>query len=582
MTAMDDARPMPDAPPPPDEPPRPHKRRRLLRWPTRILAIVGIVAIVVLLVQLFVLRPVVRIIVHRALTDLGFQNVSFDVRRVSFVHMEIEDFRLDGEGVNRIGGLSADYTLRTLFDGRIKALRVERAEVRIAINRDGSVDLGPLDLSTSDSSKKESQPASDGRLPFDRLELVDSMLRVNWEDRRIELPVRGTVWDLGGQKSSIELLARIHDKPLRIEGTIEQLGRKMELSAEGENWRIADVLATIPARLTSELPELSGTVNVEASYRTDGNESVASARVRAVLAAPATRPTDRTTISGLLRSEASVRMSGGRIEPLVTLSARELNVANAEYGYDIRGIAGSITLNSFSPLTSPAAQRLDVAEAEVGQLKLRGGVLIFGMESATSYRIDRLEASYAGGRLAATPFLVDVTRPVVETVVSAQNVDLEQMLETFAEKKVTGSGRVSGQVPVRLVWHAEKQHGREVINWGEPRLVLGEGVFRAEAGGHLSLADPEATLGDYLERDPRYGRGGQMESVKKDLMASLKDLKYSTLRLQFVERGGDLVPSVRIAGKGQGPRGREIDLTINLHGFEGLLKRSLSIRKVFG
>src|SRR5687768_10697494 len=95
----------------------PNRARRVLRWPTRILAIVGIVAIVLLFVQLFVLPYAVSVIVRRALTDFGFRNVSFDVRRVSFVHMEIANFRLDGEGVNRIGDLSADYTLATLFDG---------------------------------------------------------------------------------------------------------------------------------------------------------------------------------------------------------------------------------------------------------------------------------------------------------------------------------------------------------------------------------------------------------------------------------------------------------------------------------
>ena len=141
---------------------------------------------------------------------------------------------------------------------------------------------------------------------------------------------------------------------------------------------------------------------------------------------------------------------------------------------------------------------------------------------------------------------------------------------------------MSGQVPLRLVWRTEKHRGAEVINWGEPRIVLGEGILRAEPGGELSLADPEGLLGEYLEKDPAYRKGGQMESVKKDLMAALRNLNYSTLRLQFVERKGELVPSVRIAGKGRGPRGREIDLTINLSGFEGLLKRSMSIRKVFG
>jgi hypothetical protein len=569
-------------PEPRSEPPQRRRSRRMLRWPTRILAIVGIVAIVLVLVQFFVLRPVVRVVVHRALTDFGFENVSFDVRRVSFVHTDIENFRLDGEGVNRVGRLSADYTLRTLLDGRIKSLRVERAQVQIMIAPDGSVDFGALDLSAGKSSKKESPPASDGRLPFDRLELVDSTLNVLWEDRRIALPVRGSVWDLGGQKSSIEFLAHVRDKPLRIEGTLEQLGRKMEISAEGENWRIADVLATIPERLTSSVPGVTGTLNFEGSYRTDGTESLASARMRAVLAPPTTQPVAEVTISGLLRGEASVRMSGGQVQPLVTISAKELNVADPEYGYDVRGISGSVTLNSLSPLTSAAGQRLDVAEADVGQLKLRGGVLIVGLESATSYLIEKLEANYADGRMTATPFRVDMTKPVVETVLAAQNVDLKQMLATFAEKQVTGSGRVSGQLPLRLVWRMEKQRGQEVINWGEPRLVLGEGVLRAEPGGYLSLADPEALLGDHLENDPAYRKGGQMESVKKDLMASLKNLKYSTLRLQFVERNGNLVPSVRIAGKGQGPRGREIDLTINLNGFEGLLKRATSIGKIFG
>jgi hypothetical protein len=287
-------------------------------------------------------------------------------------------------------------------------------------------------------------------------------------------------------------------------------------------------------------------------------------------------------VTGVLRAEASVRMSGGRTEPLITITAKELNLSDPEYEYALRGISGSVTLNRLAPLGSPASQTLTVAEADVGQLKLSEGVLIVGVESATSYWIEKLEAGFADGRLTATPFRVDLNQPVVETVLAVRNVDLEQLLEAFAEKKVTGRGRVLGQVPLRLVWHAMKGHGEEIINWGEPRLVLGEGILRAEPGGSLSLADPEGMLGDYLEKDPAYRKGGQMETVKQDLMASLKNVKFSTLLLQFVERNGELVPSVRIVGKGQGPRGREIDLTINLRGFEGVLKRSMSIRKIFG
>jgi hypothetical protein len=288
------------------------------------------------------------------------------------------------------------------------------------------------------------------------------------------------------------------------------------------------------------------------------------------------------SITGRLRAEASVRMTGGVVAPLATISARDLHVSDAASGYDVQGLSGSVTLNSFIPLRSPAGQTLNIAAAEVGQLKLSGGVLTFGIESGTGYSIERVEAGWAGGQLAARPFRFDLTKPILETVLTAQNVDLEQMLAAFAEKKVVGRGRVSGQLPLRLVWRTEKRRGEEIVNWAEPRLVLGEGYLRAEPGGELSLANPEAMLGDYLEKDPAYRKGGQMESVKKDLMASLRSLKYSTLQLQFVERGGDLVPSVRIVGKGQGPRGREIDLTINLSGFEGLLKRSMSIRKAFG
>ena len=284
----------------------------------------------------------------------------------------------------------------------------------------------------------------------------------------------------------------------------------------------------------------------------------------------------------MVRAEASVRMAPDGVVPLVTLTSRGLNVADPVNEYAVRGVSGSVTLNSFSPLRSPGGQTVNIAEADVGQLKLSGGVLTFGIESSAAYTLEKLEAAWAGGRLAATPFRFALTKPVLETVLTAQNVELEQLLAAFAEKKVSGRGRVSGQVPLRLVWRTEKQRGEELINWGEPRIVLGEGYLRAEPGGELSLADPEGLLGDYLEKDPAYRKGGQMESVKKDLMAALRNLKYSTLRLQFVERKGELVPSVRIAGRGLGPRGREIDLTINLRGFEGLLKRSMSIRKVIG
>src|SRR5688500_11474528 len=270
MSAMSDRE---DSTTPPAAP-RPARGRRILRWPTRILAVVGVVAVGLVLVQVFVLPRVVGIIVHRALVDFGFKNVSFNVQNVSFVHMRIADFRLDGEAVNTVGGITADYTIKTLLDGRITALRVERAEIQVTIEKDGSVDVGPLDLSAGDTSKKESQQApSDGRLPFDRLEVVDSILNIAWEERRFAVPVRGTVWDLGQRKSSVELVATLYNAPLRVNGTLDASGETMEISATGSNWRIGDVLASIPERLTEAVPQLAGEMDVEASYRRDGKES---------------------------------------------------------------------------------------------------------------------------------------------------------------------------------------------------------------------------------------------------------------------------------------------------------------------
>ncbi len=285
-------------------------------------------------------------------------------------------------------------------------------------------------------------------------------------------------------------------------------------------------------------------------------------------------------ISGTFGSEAAVLIEGGSIKPLVSLAMKDVRIASKEYDRSVEGVNGTVTIDSFSPLTTPGGQRLTVGKANAGQVRFTDGDLRFRVENTSLFHVEGTDWGWAGGRVYVNSFRLDLAKPAVDLTVFGDNLSLAQLLGMFGEEQYSGEGSLYGRLPVHLTWPQKKKGVRTVTEWSEPQLEFGAGfVYAKPGGGVLSVVSPERTLGALLEKqNPDFASGGKMEAVKSSLMGALKSLRYSVLMVDLVKEEGGLM--ARLLMSGVGANGQEIGgLTVNIRGFDAILRNIISIRR---
>jgi len=233
--------------------------RRLLKWSLRIVGVGGVVAAVLLWLYVAVLPGIVERRALAALREMGLTGASLEVRAVSLGGAEAANVRLDEQGRVRIYSLAALYDLAALRKGRVGTIEVTGAELAIAL-RDGKLDLGPLaDLEGSDEAGGEG-------LPFDRILLHASVLRLDLEGRETVIPVSGSIQTDGASLCTLDLRASAEGSTLHLAGSIDTNTKAIALSAEGAVRDVAGPLSALPPSLLRLPGRLGGGAGYTVSY----------------------------------------------------------------------------------------------------------------------------------------------------------------------------------------------------------------------------------------------------------------------------------------------------------------------------
>jgi len=233
--------------------------RRLLKWSLRIVGVGGVVAAVLLALYVTALPGIVERRAVAALREMGLTGASLEVRAVSLGGAEAANVRLDEQGRVRIYSLAALYDLAALRNGRVGTIEVTGAELGIAL-RDGRLDLGPLaDLEGSDEGGGEG-------LPFDRILLHASVLRLDLEGRETVIPVSGSIQTDGASLCTLDLRAAAEGSTLHLSGSIDTNTKAIALSAEGAARDVAGPLSALPPSLLRLPGRLGGGAAYTVSY----------------------------------------------------------------------------------------------------------------------------------------------------------------------------------------------------------------------------------------------------------------------------------------------------------------------------
>ncbi|WP_028573921.1 intermembrane phospholipid transport protein YdbH family protein [Desulfonatronovibrio hydrogenovorans] len=269
-------------------------------------------------------------------------------------------------------------------------------------------------------------------------------------------------------------------------------------------------------------------------------------------------------VQGSMMAGLDLTLKGAALDPDLKVEFRDLNLIYPDMDLELTGIKGRIGLDSFSPLTSPGNQRIDVAKLKIGKIELVNGFATFRLDSADRLFLERTRWNFPeGGFVAAHASRFDLGDMSADFEFFFEDIDLLQLVSRLSQEKIVGSGLVYGRVPV-------------IFEGG--RVILEDGYLYSVPGtGRLGIRDEE-----WLEVLLLYVREAMrghpyLSTVSQRLEQALRDFEYNFLAVNLTR--GMLDTSARIELRGRGVEGdppQEVGgLVINVNDLGEIINRVL-------
>jgi hypothetical protein len=165
----------------------------------------------------------------------------------------------------------------------------------------------------------------------------------------------------------------------------------------------------------------------------------------------------------------------------------------------------------------------------------------------SGFHLDRARMVVLGGLVKINPFFLDPRKSTHSFVLEVEKIDLEQILLIVDQEGLGGSGRLSGNIPIRLV---------------DSTVAIDEGRLKNTTRGHIGYDTGQETV-------------PQLDNIA---MQALRDFRYDLLDATLdYQPNGDYRIGARLEGRNpELYNGYPIAFNINLTGtLPGLLRASL-------
>ncbi|MGH6945683.1 MAG: intermembrane phospholipid transport protein YdbH family protein, partial [Geminicoccaceae bacterium] len=215
-------------------------------------------------------------------------------------------------------------------------------------------------------------------------------------------------------------------------------------------------------------------------------------------------------------------------------------------------VDGVVTLNRLWPPSTPPDQKIAVAVLNIG-LPLTNGMIDFQLHPDGALEVGQLRWRVAGGTVRAEPFRVDSEVSAFDVTLKAEGLSLDRLLALTELQGLSGEGRISGELPVRV-------QGSEATVRGGELSSDGPGTLR-----YRPIAPPSALQA-----------GGAKISL---LLQALENFRYDELRITLDGRT-DAEMDARLHLRGANPDlygGHPVEFNLNLEGeLANIVRNSLA------
>ncbi|HLS67714.1 MAG TPA: YdbH domain-containing protein [Kiloniellales bacterium] len=210
---------------------------------------------------------------------------------------------------------------------------------------------------------------------------------------------------------------------------------------------------------------------------------------------------------GQLTASSQLTWSSGGFNGTLRLQAQDLGFTYA--GTRLEGIVFDFHLASLRPLRTSQPQRLSIRRIEPGLSPITDATLFLSIESDGSgfptLRLQQGEASFTGGRIRVVSGQADPGASLYSARVELQQLDLAALMALLGLDELTGSGRISGTIPVEL---------------RGATLAVDDGLLQADGPGVVALRSPQARSA--------LAAGGEYVSLMFD---ALENFHYEALEI---------------------------------------------------
>jgi hypothetical protein len=233
-----------------------------------------------------------------------------------------------------------------------------------------------------------------------------------------------------------------------------------------------------------------------------------------------------------------VKIDGGRLAGTADVSVTDFGFQTTRLGR-VENVNGQVHFADLFTLSTDPSQVLTVGGMNPG-VPLRDGRIVFAFSGGKVLAVDSAAFPFAGGTLALAPFDWALGADAQHVEVTADAIDLAELVRILKLPKIEAEGTVSGRFPIDVE--------RTKV------LVRDARLFADDSGGRV------AYLGDAADS------AAQSDANVRLAFEALKDFDFTVLEVGL---DGDLTDRVKITLKLAGKSRNDITYGANAHIVKG-------------
>jgi hypothetical protein len=265
--------------------------------------------------------------------------------------------------------------------------------------------------------------------------------------------------------------------------------------------------------------------------------------------------------SGTVSADARLVWDKKGIDATGTVAIENINFADPSSGTSVEGLTADIRLDQIIPPRTPSGQTIRIkrigAGVSLNDLLLRFALIEGTTAAIPAVQIDTFRTAFAGGILSIAPTVLDSEAGASQSTIKVERVDLAALLSAVGLENISGTGRLSGVIPVSTA-----------------------GAAVGITGGRLATSEPGVLRIRSEAAKKALAQGGKEVTL---MLSALEDFRYETLTLEIEkETAGE--GRVILRTRGQNPAVRDgqpfvINLTLsgNVDGLAAVLAQALEL-----